>query len=81
MNGHGRTEHFSYDKGDRLTSVTLDGQTSLFRYSASGNITYKSGLGSCFYGCSKPHALTSVENADSTISLRPQSITYTPSTR
>lgn len=47
-------------------------------YSPNGNIASKSDIGKYTYGSSKPHAVTSVENAKNAIPEETQEIVYTP---
>jgi RHS repeat-associated protein len=52
------TESFTYDALNRLTQATIAGVGSkTYAYSAIGNLTSKSGVGSYTYGA-KPHAVT-----------------------
>jgi hypothetical protein len=58
-----KTESFSFDSQNRLTSSRVIGQdTQFFAFAANGNITSKSGIGSYTYGQRNhgPHAVTSV---------------------
>ena len=65
-----KTETFAYDRLDRLTGVTLDGNTTSYTYDALGNITSKSDVGdyteygtkagSCTY-TPGPHAVSKVD--------------------
>ena len=57
-----RTENFTYDNLNRLTSADVVGAgTKTFTYDDLGNITYKSDVGNYTYGAGNagPHAVTS----------------------
>lgn len=55
-------ETFAYDKLDRLVSVSQGDSTTMnVKYSADGNILYKTNVGNYEYGL-KPHAVMNVEN-------------------
>ena len=60
------TEAFSYDHLHRLTSSTLNGAGNLsVAYSALGNITSKTGVGSYSYHATKKHAVVSTSSGGS----------------
>ncbi len=68
---NGKTENFSYDVLDRLTSINIDGNnTTAINYDRLGNITYKSDVGHYKYAsdCSNgfgPHAVCEVRDQSS----------------
>lgn len=73
------TETFSYDNLDRLTQVSVGGVTQqTLTYSYNGNITNKTGIGSLYYGSAtvRPHAVTAVDNTQSSISSATQQVVY-----
>jgi RHS repeat-associated protein len=72
-----QAESFEYDNTDRLTAVQ-QGSTPIMNmnYSPNGNILSKTGIGQYGYG-SRPHAVSSVENAEGLTSSGNQNITYT----
>ena len=60
------TETFKYDTLDRLRFATVAQNRVEFRYNASGNLTFRSGLGVLNYDGNNgagPHAVTSIESA------------------
>ena len=69
---------YSYDNADRLTGVEWDGHsTKAFTYSANGNITSKTGIGSYEYGTTtRPHAVTAVDNTSGIINMNDQTVSY-----
>lgn len=73
------TETFAYDNLDRLTQVSVGGVTQqMLTYSYNGNITNKTGIGSLYYGSAtvRPHAVTAVDNTQSSISSATQQVVY-----
>ena len=72
-------ENFEYDGLDRLLTVR-HGSSAIqtIDYADNGNIEGKTGLGSLYYEGQQPHAVTSVDNDQSMISLDTQQATYTP---
>lgn len=76
---NGADETFTYDRADRLTTVRKGSTVAMsMAYSPNGNIASKSDIGKYTYGSSKPHAVTSVENAKKAIPEETQEIVYTP---
>ena len=69
---------FIYDSVDRLTKVQENNQDIMSMvYSANGNITSKTGVGSYTYNSSsRPHAVTAVDNTDDVIDYYDQDIDY-----
>ena len=69
---------YSYDNADRLTGVEWDGHsTKAFTYSANGNITSKTGIGSYEYGTTtRPHAVTAVDNTSGILIMNDQTVSY-----
>lgn len=62
-NRHNLTENFQYDNLNRLSTASIVGGTSLTtEYDILGNITYKSDVGTYFYGenGAGPHQLTRI---------------------
>ena len=62
-------EDFYYDALNRLTSaVKHDGVTQSVEYDALGNITYKSDVGTYYYGQggNRPHAVSSIDTSTAT---------------
>ena len=60
-NAINKTETFEYDNLNRVRLSTISGgDTTEIRYDDSGNIIYKSGVGSYYYESGKPHAVTRV---------------------
>jgi RHS repeat-associated protein len=73
-NKHNKTETFSYDNLNRLTSA--GGNT--ITYAVNGNITRIQGVGTMTYGNSaKPYQLTMLSPEGTAIPLRNQSVSYT----
>lgn len=58
-------EVFSYDNVDRLTGVKAEGkEEQIYSYGDNGNLTYKTGIGKCFYNIEGlPHAVSSVQDS------------------
>lgn len=73
-----RKELFDYDDYDRLTTfVSLDGTIQGVDYSGSGNIIYKSDLGTYRYQySSKPNRLTQLDNEEGACPLDSREISY-----
>lgn len=69
---------YSYDNADRLRTVSdALGTRMSVTYSANGNITSKTGIGSYTYNSSsKPHAVIEVGNTDNLIEMNDQSLYY-----
>ena len=69
---------FVYDVADRLTKVRENNQDIMeMTYAQNGNITSKTGVGSYTYGSTaKPHAVTEVDNTDSSITLHVQDVGF-----
>ncbi len=56
-----KQESFEYDDLNRVTkSLIQSGDTTVIRYDDTGNITYKTGVGTYSYQSSRPHAVTKV---------------------
>ena len=75
---NGTTRTFTYDNLDRLTAVSVNNTTEMsMSYSANGNISSKTGIGSYQYSSNnKPHAVSSVDNTSGLIDTEIQSISY-----
>ncbi|MBR4594736.1 MAG: VCBS repeat-containing protein [Bacteroidaceae bacterium] len=75
---NGTTRTFTYDNLDRLTAVCVNNTTEMsMSYSANGNISSKTGIGSYQYSSNnKPHAVSSVDNTSGLIDTEIQSISY-----
>ena len=72
-------ESFEYDDLDRLVGVKLNSAVSQeVDYADNGNISSKTGLGGLYYGGSKPHAVTSIDNPQGRVSTATQQTIYTP---
>jgi len=75
--------YFSYDNMDRLSVFTKSGpdiavsQEYSISYANNGNINYKTGIGTYGYGTVRPHAVSSINQAESEISRNSHNITYT----
>ncbi len=73
-NKHSKTENFSYDNLNRLTSASGKAIT----YAANGNITRIEGVGTMIYGNSaKPYQVTMLSPEGTAVPLRNQSVAYT----
>lgn len=61
-------ETFTYDNLDRLTGWSENGTpVASYTYGNNGNILAKGGVGEYSYGSSRPHAVTSIENAGGSV--------------
>lgn len=70
-------EQFSYDALDRLTEVYYtSGSLKQTSYAPNGNITNMTGVGNYYYGSTKPHAVTEVDNTDDQIPHFAQNMAY-----
>lgn len=68
-NNQGLSENFYYDSLHRLDYSTLGGSTNLdLTLSDSGNVTYKSGVGTYTYHATKVHAVSSINTGGGTLS-------------
>lgn len=75
--GTGLTEGFAYDDIDRLVEVSTDDEVVCeTEYSSNGNIIRRDGIGNYTYGSAKPHAVTSVENLDGSITGASQATSF-----
>lgn len=73
-----KTEDFTYDNLDRLSTATVVGLTAqTVNYANSGNISSKSDAGSYSYHATKQNAVTGITNTANTIPLLQQDISYT----
>lgn len=74
----GKTEKFFYDDLDRLNVYcSLDGRTQSVDYSGSGNIIYKSDVGTYRYQyLFKPNCLTQLDNEEGACPLDTREISY-----
>ncbi len=72
------TEAFGYDKLDRLTECTIQGNKLVTAYNANGNITSHPGAGKYDYQTpGKPYAISGIDNSGNAVPARAQSISYT----
>ncbi len=72
-----KEENFNYDNLNRLTGAIMTGQTGqTFTYSANGNISAKTDVGSYSYSSPKPNAVTQITNPVNTVSPLTQNISY-----
>ena len=68
-NNQGLTENAYYDNLYRLDYTTLNGSTNLdMVYTANGNVSWKSGVGTYTYHASKLHAVASIDTGGGTLS-------------
>lgn len=74
-----KTESFTYDNLNRLTSATVSGRTAFTAtYASNGNLSTKTDAGSYSYHATKFNAVTGVTNpSPSPVPLPQQSISYT----
>lgn len=73
-----KTENFTYDNLDRLTSTQIVGQSAInIGFASSGNITNKTDVGTYSYHQTKIHAVTSISNTNSVVPSFNQTISYT----
>ncbi|MBO7111410.1 MAG: VCBS repeat-containing protein [Bacteroidaceae bacterium] len=72
------SQSYNYDNADRLTGIQQNNQTIMsMTYSANGNITSKTGMGSYTYStASRPHAVTEVDNTAGLLDMNDQSVSY-----
>ncbi len=72
------SQSYNYDNADRLTGIQQDNQTIMsMTYSANGNITSKTGMGSYTYStASRPHAVTEVDNTAGLLDMNDQYVSY-----
>jgi RHS repeat-associated protein len=69
-NNQGLTENAYYDNLYRLDYTTLNGSTNLdMVYTANGNVSWKSGVGTYTYHASKLHAVASINTGGGTLSF------------
>src|SRR5690606_35836701 len=75
-----KTETFTYDHLQRLTSASVSGGVNITAgYAANGNLSSKTDAGTYSYHANKIHAVTGVTNpSPSPIPTLQQDITYTP---
>ena len=72
------SEAFTYDNMDRLTTISLNGNSPLTtNYYPSGNIGSKDGVGIYDYNSAQPHAVSAIEAPSPNIPTIQQDITYT----
>jgi RHS repeat-associated protein len=75
--GTGQAEEFTYDDIDRLIEVSANNNIiGEAEYASNGNITWRNGIGQYTYGSAKPHAVTSVENLDGSITGASQATSF-----
>jgi RHS repeat-associated protein len=68
-NNQGLTENAYYDNLYRLDYTTLNGSTNLdMVYTANGNVSWKTGVGTYTYHASKLHAVASINTGGGTLS-------------
>ena len=72
----GVTEEFTYDAADRIVASGNSDDDDLISYDAGGNITERTTLGNYYYGTSRPHAVTAVDNAAGCMSAEQQQVVY-----
>ncbi len=73
----GKSESFSYDNLNRLSSYLVGGQSAMnVQYDNDGNILTKSDVGTYSYNSSAPHAVTSVTDAQDLLPYFRQDIAY-----
>ena len=68
-NNQGLTENAYYDNLYRLDYTTLNGSTNLdMVYTANGNVSWKTGVGTYTYHATKLHAVASINTGSGTLS-------------
>lgn len=73
----GKSESFTYDDLDRLTSTTVAGQATISTgFAPSGNIISKTDVGNYGYDGTKKHSVTSVTNGNNVIPVFTQNVTF-----
>ena len=73
----GSSTRYTYDDIDRLVEVSTDDEVVCeTEYSSNGNIIRRDGIGNYTYGSAKPHAVTSVENLDGSITGASQATSF-----
>ncbi len=74
----GKTENFTYDNLNRLTSAKVVGQNTMnFNFAPNGNIANKTDVGVYVYGGPKINAVTEVTNTPGVLNTITQNIVYT----